>query len=1330
MCSTSRIVCAGFVWLIGLWGISLPDAAALNVIFEPLSETTHPWIVDGTFSFDEENPLFDSDAGGLRNVLEHTANVFEDVFEDPTTIRITYWWDTDMTFCCGQSIPNLMREDANGDLTHSIVRFNPSVPYYIDPTPENDSEYMMDQVLYSFGGNTLTPAQQTARFTGNVPAVFEAGYNGAVVSGGPADGGLRDLLTLAFQEVGHSLGMNAGYSGVTNGNGTGEVDDGDYDVNPNLVNGAVMAMMPRGGTQDPLDHLLGNDAVMGNLSIASERTRPSTADFFAIAATQGWTQLDLPRKDFLAGSDWHNDSNWLGGLRPLSLDEAYVRHGGNVSLSAVGNVRTLVVDNGSAVETGIQSLFADAVTIQDSVGGGTSRIHVESFGDMYSETVTVDDGARLQLTNGFVEVDRLNILSGGELRGHGIVDLPDILSVLRNDGVIRATGDNLLSISSENNLALDLDGEGELGEVIATAGNIDFQTGFAEAFNGEMTIGAGREITLGSGGSIGAGGLVLLNGTANAAAQLDGSILFVNNNGVVRGDGLGIVQNVAIVGEGAFVETADANSELRLNGVTYLSGGRLLGTGLIRQNGEVFVGQDTEASVAVYDMDGQSDDTEFTISAGSTLAITSSAIETGPDNDFDGTLNVNASTLEITPDWRLDGTLNLNGTVEQGGGHAEHGGSDEGDGIASLHGPGEVTVDEGGRINITGETFVETAAAVNNGLVFVDGVGEFSGPSIFGVNADIEINNANDSLRLRDSTTFVGPSIVGSGRLVLEDQVNVAFFDTTVGTAETDLDGLEGNTEILINSDLTFSIASSTTEPEPNDGFDGVITNRGTFSVLAGWRLDGQLTMDQLGSSTPALAGAGPFRIHTTGTFMTDGDALVTAPTEVAGSMFLDNGVTTIDNTAAFESTANVTVQADAELLLNGATSFAGGSYSGGGLIQFNAATEIDADTTMNVARVDLDGNTENAQLTLNDAALTLNVDGVDRTNNIVAGTIDVTGSAARLEINLTQSPLSWRQSSSAVLNFSTGASLPVTMLAGSPALLEGTTNATGRVRLAANIALHGRLETMDASTDVHFGGNGQHLVFNTAQLAGTGAMTIDEGARMHLEDSSNIGIDVENAGHLEVGFHATEVGLELSAPGEAFIRGNFAQTLSGEFFVELAGLMQGSEYDLLTVSETARLGGRLDVALIEDFLPDVDDVFTVLEAGEIVSSFDNAMSGERIPTAEGLGSFLVHYGSGSPFNENHVVLTDFEFSPSADFDQDGDVDGDDLLLWTGDYGLNADSDADADGDSDGADFLAWQRQFGIGVPSPARVAVPEPASIVGAVMMALVALSARRRRI
>lgn len=71
----------------------------------------------------------------------------------------------------------------------------------------------------------------------------------------------------------------------------------------------------------------------------------------------------------------------------------------------------------------------------------------------------------------------------------------------------------------------------------------------------------------------------------------------------------------------------------------------------------------------------------------------------------------------------------------------------------------------------------------------------------------------------------------------------------------------------------------------------------------------------------------------------------------------------------------------------------------------------------------------------------------------------------------------------------------------------------------------------------------------------------------------------------------------------------------------------------------------------------------------------------------------------------------------TADFDLDGDVDGDDFLAWQSGFGLQSgacrlDGDADSDGDVDGDDFLIWQTEFGSGDGS-ASGAVPEPTAFV-----------------
>jgi len=91
--------------------------------------------------------------------------------------------------------------------------------------------------------------------------------------------------------------------------------------------------------------------------------------------------------------------------------------------------------------------------------------------------------------------------------------------------------------------------------------------------------------------------------------------------------------------------------------------------------------------------------------------------------------------------------------------------------------------------------------------------------------------------------------------------------------------------------------------------------------------------------------------------------------------------------------------------------------------------------------------------------------------------------------------------------------------------------------------------------------------------------------------------------------------------------------------------------------------------------------------------------------------------------------------SLGADFDGDGDVDGDDFIRWQigfGDFPTGGaqkiDGDYDNDGDVDGDDFLGWQAEFGSG-SGLASAAVPEPASIALLIALFVCATVVRRRQ-
>ena len=87
--------------------------------------------------------------------------------------------------------------------------------------------------------------------------------------------------------------------------------------------------------------------------------------------------------------------------------------------------------------------------------------------------------------------------------------------------------------------------------------------------------------------------------------------------------------------------------------------------------------------------------------------------------------------------------------------------------------------------------------------------------------------------------------------------------------------------------------------------------------------------------------------------------------------------------------------------------------------------------------------------------------------------------------------------------------------------------------------------------------------------------------------------------------------------------------------------------------------------------------------------------------------------------------------SVPADFDEDGDVDANDLSRWKVGFGaigaaMHMQGDADADFDVDGADFLIWQRQLGGTSATSVSIAAPEPTTTL---LLSTAAAGLRLRR-
>jgi hypothetical protein len=89
------------------------------------------------------------------------------------------------------------------------------------------------------------------------------------------------------------------------------------------------------------------------------------------------------------------------------------------------------------------------------------------------------------------------------------------------------------------------------------------------------------------------------------------------------------------------------------------------------------------------------------------------------------------------------------------------------------------------------------------------------------------------------------------------------------------------------------------------------------------------------------------------------------------------------------------------------------------------------------------------------------------------------------------------------------------------------------------------------------------------------------------------------------------------NSAGVLLVFGNYIQTDAGVLLIEIGGLAQGTEYDVLGVLGSASLNGKLDIDLISGFVPNADATFDILLTLGTVTGTFSALDFPDLPNGD-----------------------------------------------------------------------------------------------------------------
>jgi hypothetical protein len=527
-----------------------------------------------------------------------------------------------------------------------------------------------------------------------------------------------------------------------------------------------------------------------------------------------------------------------------------------------------------------------------------------------------------------------------------------------------------------------------------------------------------------------------------------------------------------------------------------------------------------------------------------------------------------------------------------------------------------------------------------------------------------------------------------------------------------DLDGKSGDGK------LDVTAGNLLVEDELTDAFDGKATIGADRSVefATPWQLGTTGVLEFAGGATSADAALleGPSTVWDGKVMATGYGRASSAETEIgklAQIQVAPTGTLEIDGKTTFADGAQVALESGGRMYLDGPTELKGASFTGDGEVIFHGPLTVSFPTTINAEIADLDGRLElgAAQTHKLHSTLTLNVADIELPGSQAGfghDTLEINGIQGRLNVNLNGGSKNWTVHESGTLDINGNNLLEATHLNGSLIRLNGTALVNNLSRWVAPVDVAGTVTLETAGTKLRLTSVEPSAIRASASVSGPGQLIVGQAGTLQLEQGAHVETSLLNDGRLEPGV----------AIGAALVS-EYEQSGFGTLAVEIGGTTPGTQFDVLQVSDAAKIDGALEVSLANAFLPVHWNTFDVLTTTKgLTGTFDEL---------------------ALPANFNHLKL-DVEYLPLGarvrtiaallgDADADGDVDLNDFGVLKANFGLagwGIAGDVDYDEDIDLNDFGLLKDNFGV-----SAAAVPEPSTWLLAAL-GFVGLSCSRRRI